>query len=151
VSLHDQQQLRRIVAKQRLLFLIDDDLDDQEIFASVIENLSPDLICVTAGNGKQGIEKLVSGEVNPDLIFLDMNMPLMNGKQFLIELKKDIRIKHLPVVILSTSSDKSNISEAKELGAIEFITKPDRFSEWERVLKKLLAREFALQSDIVDE
>jgi CheY-like chemotaxis protein len=139
------------VAQQRLLFLIDDDLDDQEIFASVIENLSPDLKCVMAGNGKQGIEKLVSGEVNPDLIFLDMNMPLMNGKQFLIELKKDVRIKHLPVVILSTSSDKSNISEAKNLGAIEFITKPDRFSEWERVLKELLVKEFAPQSDTVDE
>jgi CheY-like chemotaxis protein len=142
-----EQSTRINVGKQILLFLIDDDPDDQEIFASVIENISHDIKCATAVNGKQALEKLLSGEVNPDLIFLDMNMPLMNGKQFLIELKKDARIKHLPVVILSTSSDKTNVSQARALGAIEFVTKPDRFSEWERVLKDLLSKELAFTSD----
>jgi CheY-like chemotaxis protein len=137
------------LAKQLVLFLIDDDPDDHEIFASVIENVSQNIICATAVNGKQGLEKLVNGEVKPDLIFLDMYMPLMNGKQFLIELKKDPRIKHLPVVILSTSSDRSNVNEAKALGALEFITKPDHFSEWERVLRDLLFKEFAFAQDVI--
>lgn len=110
--------------------LIDDDQDDREIFLSVLKDLGPAIRCVTAINGKEGLRILLSHEVEPDLIFVDMNMPLMNGKQFLEEYSHLDGIKSIPVIMLTTSSDKRSIEETLKLGARDFITKPDRFSGW---------------------
>ena len=116
-------------------FLIDDDIDDQEIFLSVVQDVAPPVRCYTASNGQEGISKLASGAVKPDLIFLDLNMPLMNGKQFLEECHHLDECRHIPVVILTTSSDKRSMEEARELGARDFVTKPDKFSDWNVVIK----------------
>ncbi len=118
------------------IFLIDDDPDDQEIFLSVVENLYPQFQWTTAFNGQQGIDKLLNDNLQADVIFLDLNMPLMNGMQFLREIKNHKGISSIPISILSTSSNPSVIQQAKDLGAQYFITKPDRFSEWENALKK---------------
>lgn len=119
-------------------FLIDDDVDDQEIFLSVLQTLTPAVHCDTAVNGKEALQKLLGLEVNPDLIFLDLNMPLMNGKQFLVAMKSHDKIKNIPVIILSTSADKESILETKALGAKQFITKPDKFSVWQNTLESVL-------------
>jgi CheY-like chemotaxis protein len=54
----------------------------------------------------------------PDLIFLDINMPVVNGWEFLVKLKSDDKYKRIPVIILTTSSDKTNKQIASDLGAI---------------------------------
>ncbi len=120
------------------LLLIDDDEDDREIFLSVIEVVSPATMCAIAANGREGLNVLASASTLPQLIFLDLNMPLMDGRQFLIEVKKNSSWKDIPVVILSTSSDRDSITRTKELGAADFITKPDKYSGWESTLKKFL-------------
>lgn len=119
-------------------FLIDDDADDQEIFLSAIENIDPEIRNVTAFNGLQALDKLNSKEVTPDIIFLDLNMPLMNGLQFLKELFKNRKFSNIPVIVLSTTKDQGTIAETIQLGAKHFITKPDSFSEWEKALKIVL-------------
>lgn len=118
------------------ILLVDDDPDDQEIFESVIKEILPTAKCSGAGNGQHALEKLTDGSPRPHIIFLDLNMPLMNGKQFLVEIKKHPDIEKIPVIVLSTSSDPTNFAETKQLGAKYFITKPDRFSQWEHALRK---------------
>ena len=118
--------------------LIDDDIDDQEIFCTVIDAIAPSWKCVTAVNGQNALGMLRSKEVSPDIIFLDLNMPLMNGRQFLQEINRQKIIDDIPVIVLTTSADQSTKTAILELGAKHFITKPDRFSEWERVLKQFV-------------
>lgn len=118
--------------------LIDDDEDDRDIFLTVIQESHPSIRCEIAINGQDALNKLARLPVLPQIIFLDLNMPLMNGSQFLIEVGKKNPLSKIPIVILSTSSDKGTQSEMKALGAIQFITKPDRFSDWELALNACL-------------
>ena len=120
------------------VLLIDDDVEDQEIFVEALEHASAGVKCITLGNAKDALNKLSSQDLAPDLIFLDLNMPVMSGVQFLTELKKDDSLKKIPVVILSTSSDKITIEQTKKLGAMEFITKPDTFDGMVFILKSFL-------------
>lgn len=126
------------MSKPFVCFLVDDDIDDQEIFLSVMEEIAPWARCVTAFNGREAINKLSSGEVEPDLIFLDLNMPLMNGKQFLAACHQLDTCRHIPIIVLSTTSDKASIEETFRLGAKDYITKPQKFSEWGVVIKDKL-------------
>lgn len=82
------------------------------------------------------LEKLAG--YRPDIIFLDLNMPLMNGRQFLQKVKQMKDFRSIPVVILTTSSDRESIVETRRLGATDFLTKPDKLSGWEKLLSKIL-------------
>jgi CheY-like chemotaxis protein len=105
--------------------LIDDDRDDQEIFTLALEKVDPEFRCVIANNGYEGL-KYLNNKNNPvpHYIFLDLNMPLMNGKECLIEIKKVPYLKSIPVIIYSTSSLKDDVVQTRKLGAADFITKP---------------------------
>jgi len=116
--------------------LIDDDEDDRDFFLQVMEQIFPNKVCETAANGKIALDSLNSTPVLPDLIFLDLNMPLMNGRQFLQEIRNHRRLLNIPVVILSTSGDPQTIRDTLTLGARYFITKPDLLQSWELVLKR---------------
>ena len=122
--------------KEFTCFLIDDDADDQEIFLSILEEIAPSIRCITATNGHEAIQRLASHEVRPDIIFVDINMPLMNGKQFLQACMVLDGLGKIPVIILTTSSDRKSIEETLRLGASDYITKPDRFSGWGSVIKE---------------
>jgi CheY-like chemotaxis protein len=126
---------------QRLM-LVDDDEDDREIFLSVIQDILPGVTYLIATNGEDALTKLNGKAPDPHLIFLDLNMPLMNGKQFLIAIKNNERLNSIPVVILSTSSDQATMKEAIELGARFFVTKPNKYSAWENALRNILENLF---------
>jgi CheY-like chemotaxis protein len=123
------------------ILVIDDDEDDREIFLEVISELNPHAVSQTAVNGADGMEKLSASEQPPRIIFLDLNMPIMNGTEFLRKIKTMEGLKHIPIVIFSTSRDEGAIKEAKALGAIDFITKPDKFKDWRTVLRRYIAPE----------
>jgi len=120
------------------VMLIDDDEDDREIFLTVIRENAFSVVCDVAENGREALDKLTQELIKPDLIFLDLNMPRMNGREFLLEIKKFEDLRDIPVIILSTSSDKETIAETRRLGAQHFISKPDRFSAWESLLRQAL-------------
>src|SRR6476619_5117578 len=107
------------------ILLIDDDVDDREIFKSALEKTTLAVECTALDNAVTALELLRTRQINPQLIFLDLNMPVMNGQQFLLEIKNDELLNHIPVVILSTSSHRSTIELTKELGAMDFFYKPD--------------------------
>lgn len=120
------------------ILLIDDDDDDQEIFLTAVEEVSCTVKCTAFSAATEALQKLASGAITPDVIFLDMNMPVMNGQQFLSEIKKDRSLKHIPVIIFTTSTHIPTIQLTKELGAAEFITKPARYDELVNILTPLI-------------
>lgn len=120
------------------LLLVDDDEDDRDFFREAIHAIDPALHCDFAGNGKAALDRLLGGDYIPDLIFLDMNMPVMGGKQFLVEVKQFQHLSEIPVVVLSTSADPVAIAEAKNLGATDFVTKPNKISILEDALRSIL-------------
>jgi CheY-like chemotaxis protein len=67
--------------------------------------------------------------VSPDIIFLDLNMPRMNGLEFLKAIKTHRSYKRIPVIIYTTSSNPEDIRKTKDLGATDFVTKPSDFDE----------------------
>lgn len=75
-----------------------------------------------AGNGKEALELMSTVWV--DLVLLDLNMPVMNGEEFAVELRKQDDIKDAAVVVVSTESNQDRLDRMKELGAIEFLRKP---------------------------
>ncbi len=123
----------------RNILLIDDDEDDQEIFLTALEKFDEGIKCTAIDNARDALQLLNSGKIAPELIFLDMNMPRMNGQQFLVEIKKDDHLSLIPVIILSTSSHMSTIQSAKASGAKEFFTKPDKFEDLIGILKSVLS------------
>jgi CheY-like chemotaxis protein len=120
------------------VFLIDDDQDDQELFLMALEQIDPSLECTVHSDAKTALQAIRGAPAPPDVIFLDLNMPLMTGQQFLAELNKQTATSKIPVIILSTSSDQPSIDETRALGAERFITKPNNFKELNNILKKIL-------------
>lgn len=109
----------------KICLLIDDDRDDQEIFTLALEKVDPAFRCVIANNGYEGLKYLTNkNNPLPRYIFLDLNMPLMNGKECLIEIKKLSFLRSVPVIIYSTSSLQDDVVQTRKLGAADFITKP---------------------------
>jgi CheY-like chemotaxis protein len=120
------------------ILLIDDDEEDQEIFLTAVAHVSDSVSCIALNDAKVALQKLTAKEIIPDVIFLDLNMPVMNGQQFLVEIKKKPELKNIPVIIFSTSSHKPTIELTAVLGAHSFITKPSRYDELVSVLTSVL-------------
>jgi DNA-binding response OmpR family regulator len=109
--------------KEKICFLIDDDEDDREIFQLAMQKVK-DVKCFTSHNGKDAIRMLSDKNFNPDFIFLDLNMPMMNGRECLTEIRKIKHLKQTAVYIYTTSSADEDKAALTELGATGFITKP---------------------------
>lgn len=116
--------------KQLRLLLVDDDPDDRAFFIEAAREVDEHIECITANDGQKALE-LLRGSLNalPDIIFLDIRMPLLNGKKCLAELKKDDTLKHIPVVIYTTSKLVEESVELKKMGAAHFISKPPNADE----------------------
>jgi CheY-like chemotaxis protein len=124
--------------QNQLLFLVDDDMDDHEIFKSALSKVDSDLTLLTASNGYEALNFLSTTGTLPDYIFVDLNMPRMDGLQFLKEIKQRDTLKNIPVIIYSTSSNPADIAKTKQLGAMSFVTKPSRFSDLCSLLQSLI-------------
>src|SRR5688572_15796856 len=112
------------------LFIIDDDVEDQEIFMEALKEVDPKIVCYSATSGDEAIKKLQEEMLFfPDLIFLDMNMPKLNGKQVLKELKDVRALSKIPVIMYSTSFAPRDIDEIRKLGAVHHLLKPSRFDD----------------------
>ena len=123
----------------RSILLIDDDQDDQEIFLTAMQAVNHLMTCTAISSAEEALERLEAGLIVTDLIFLDINMPIMSGQQFLSKIKDHATLKEIPVIILSTSSRPETIRETKRLGAHDFITKPDKFDTLKNILRSIFA------------
>lgn len=105
-------------------FFIDDDTDDQEIFGIAITEADPDASCIFANDGIEALQKLRDTSFLPAGIFIDLNMPRMNGSECLTAIRQIKRLDSIPVYMYSTSSDPRLMAECLRLGAADFIVKP---------------------------
>ena len=122
------------------ILLIDDDEDDREMFQMAINAVSNAAAFIALDNATEALRKLKDNILQPNVIFLDLNMPKMNGRQFLGRIKKDDELKNIPVFIYSTFSDDETIRELKELGAMDFISKPTELKELVKILKAIVKK-----------
>jgi CheY-like chemotaxis protein len=122
------------------IMIIDDDPDDIEVFFDAVREIDATIKCHSAKNGQEGLKVLKGLPDLPDFIFLDLNMPKMNGKQCLAELKKNANFRDIPVIIYSTSKIKDDIDECIRMGAICFLTKPSKFSVLKSAISSVLKK-----------
>ncbi len=107
----------------------EDDIDDFELFCEVIRSFDPSIECVNAANGVEALKFLEKCERLPDYIVIDINMPAMDGKACLRQIKQDPRIASIPVIVYSTSGAPKDITFCKQLGAIDYLVKPNTMAE----------------------
>jgi len=119
--------------RHKKVLMVDDDADDQLLFANAMQEIDATMHYEIANNGIEALEKLKT--FVPDVIFLDLNMPMMNGMECLAALKKNKMLAQIPVIIFTTTNDKISIATAKEMGATAFFHKPIEFN---RLREKLL-------------
>ena len=129
-----------------LVFLVDDDYEDHEIFKMALDKVEPSSAFMIAENGIDALEQLKNKDLKPDIIFLDINMPRMNGKECIRELRKISHLSSVPMILYSTHDGQKEITEAKEAGADDFITKPSSISAFATALKDIINRHVKLQS-----
>jgi len=124
------------MAPHKICLLVDDDLDDHEIFSLALQDTHHHVEVVRAYDGVEAINFLKNpDEKLPDYIFLDLNMPRMNGAQCLAEIRKYDELKDIPVVIYSTSSEIKDLIEAQKLGATAYIVKSSSIIDLTLALK----------------
>ena len=127
--------------KELSCFLIDNDPDDQEIFGMALRDVDDKISCIVAENGVSALKQLKADQSYiPSLIFIDMNMPLMDGKQCLKEIKKLEWMSEVPIYLYSTSCDPHAIDEVKCLGATDFLVKPSAYQQLVQLLSTLLTQ-----------
>jgi len=121
-----------------VILIVDDDAEDIELFTQAVAEIDQSVTCIEAYNGIEALKVLKRNSWLPDYIFLDINMPLMNGRKCLEEIKLDSTYKKIPVIIYSTSSNRKDIEDTLNLGASHFLTKPASISSLTQELAMLL-------------
>jgi len=123
------------------ILLADDDDDDRLLFTDVLREYSAGAELTFAFNGEHLMTLLRSQEL-PDVLFLDLNMPLKNGIECLEEIRSDEKLKDLPVVIFSTSSHPGTISQMYEIGAHLYVRKPNDFNALRKAISEVLKKDW---------
>lgn len=126
------------------LLIIDDDEDDQYLLKFAFEEESTMYKFSFGSNGKEGLELIQKAAVTPDLILLDLNMPLMNGFEVLARIRASPPYCHIPVVILTTSANSDDIIKAYQLGANSFVTKPYNSQSFRKLAKSIQSYWFSV-------
>ncbi|KPM32118.1 Response regulator receiver domain-containing protein [Croceitalea dokdonensis DOKDO 023] len=119
--------------------LADDDVDDRMLFEEAIESIAIKTQLNLFVDGQQLMDHLQKSKLAlPEIIFLDLNMPIKNGMQCLQEIRGDQTLRHLCVAIYSTSSSEKDIEETFVQGANIYINKPNSFGALKKAIEKVL-------------
>jgi CheY-like chemotaxis protein len=121
------------------IFLADDDEDDRMLFSEALAELP---INCKIYNFRDGIylmgNLMVKETILPDIVFLDIHMPLLNGEACLLKIRQTERIRQLPVIIFSTSFDATEVEKYRLLGASCYLQKPNSFNQLKTLLYKCI-------------
>ena len=132
--------------------LADDDEDDCVLFKDALDELLISPQVSWAKNGDDLMQNLSkNNRPLPDIIFLDVNMPIKNGIECLKEIRRDERLKHLPVIIFSTSTQQWAVDRTYELRANLFIKKPDTFQKLKDIIQRILSTDWRSFSQVAKE
>lgn len=118
------------------ILLAEDDIDDQNIFQLALQEVDSKVDVQFVSNGKELLQLLST--TNPDILFLDLEMPYKNGLECLVEIRANKKFENLPVIVFSSTTKPSNVQTAYEIGANLFFIKPAVYSEYLSSIKALL-------------
>jgi CheY-like chemotaxis protein len=123
------------------ILLADDDADDRLFFKEAMEEINPDTLVSFVNDGSQLMYFLNQPGIRlPDILFLDLNMPVKSGMDCLKEIRDNTRFKDLVIVIYSTSGSENDMQEAFAYGANIYIKKPNNFADLKASLAKVINR-----------
>ena len=117
------------------ILLIDDDEDEQALFFQILNEINEHFDFYHVPSGEEALRMLGFSEYLPDYIFLDLNMPRMDGKQCLWEIKE---LYDIPVIIYTTSKSQKDIDDTKHLGAQWFLTKRNSYAGLKESIELIL-------------
>ena len=132
------------------ILLAEDDEDDRLLFIDALNQIDTTIKCSTAADGNKALQELRKTGKLSDILFLDINMPVMNGLDCLQKIKKDISLARLPVVIFTTSNNPEDVEITHRLGANVFLIKPSDFNELKIKLEKILKLDFYTSHPKID-
>jgi CheY-like chemotaxis protein len=121
--------------KEKYCLLVEDDPEDQELFIEVLHSISPTVGCYAVSNGEEALFTLLQEDFKPDYIITDLNMPRMNGLEFLKLLRQVEKFQSIPVIVFSSHYSEDAIEIVKQHGVTAFYSKT-RFGILAEILKK---------------
>ncbi len=121
------------------ILLIEDDHIEVMKFNRTISKLDLKHKVIEAKNGEEALDVLSKKDKRPDIILLDLNMPKMNGIEFLNILKNDEELKYIPTIILSTSSNHKDLLECYKVGIAGYMIKPLKYEDYMKNIDKILS------------
>jgi CheY-like chemotaxis protein len=121
------------------VLLIEDDTIEIMKLNRTISTLKLNHNIVEANNGEEALKILERKEALPDIILLDLNMPKINGIEFLSILKSDSLLKHIPTIVLTTSNNQKDLLECYKIGIAGYVLKPLRYEDYVSKIEILLS------------
>lgn len=125
--------------KKLKILLIEDDMIEVMKLKRTISKLILDHDIIEANDGEEALNILQKKNEFPDIILLDLNMPKINGIEFLNILKADDVLKYIPTIILTTSNNQQDLLECYKIGIAGYILKPLKYEDYVLKIEKLLA------------
>lgn len=107
----------------RTVFYCDDDDEDLVLFTDVVREINPQFDCITCLQSEEALNMLSTGDIKPDIIFLDINMPKMSGIELLAWLRRQHSFENTPIIMYSTSINDREVKYCQELGAVRVLPK----------------------------
>ena len=121
------------------ILLIEDDMIEVMKLNRASSSLQLNHKITEANNGEDALKILEQKDNLPDIILLDLNMPKINGIEFLRILKSDDRLKYIPTIILTTSNNQRDLLECYKVGVAGYVLKPLKYEEYVSKIEKLLS------------
>lgn len=123
------------------ILLVEDNIGDVVLAKEAFENTGITDELIVASNGQEALEilnELSNKGILPKLILLDLNMPIINGLEFLGTMRKNDRYKFIPTILLTTSSAENDIRQAYNVGANAYLVKPFDNDEFNEMIKRMV-------------
>jgi CheY-like chemotaxis protein len=134
-------------SEQFTILLADDDADDHLFFREAINEIETEADLIIVKDGIQLMKHLANpSTAMPNMVFLDLNMPLKGGLECLKEIRSNSNLKDLSVAIYSTSAAERDVQETFSLGANVYIKKPNDYPTLKKIIADIVTGEWQMQT-----
>ena len=126
--------------KNGAIIIVEDDKDDREIFGEVFKDLNYKNEIVFLNDGQEALTYLIENSAEPFIVFSDINMPKLNGRELrkkIIE-NENIRLRTIPYLFFTTSAAQEDVIDAYSKSIQGFFVKPSKFEDFKRLVKNII-------------
>ncbi len=122
----------------RLVFLVEDDLDDQSLFSEALASVDETILLTMASDPIEALKALHVSFLKPDIIFSDINMPIMDGLKFLRAIRESDKFQDIPFAFLTTSKRETYQTEIDVLENVLFLEKPTNYGDLCEMIRNVI-------------